>query len=67
MEWTTEPPTKPGWYWHCDPERDGETQVFEVWLESGTLWLSDYGEFVAVSRMYGRWMGPLDVPDPPEK
>ena len=61
MIWTSEEPTKPGFYWYKDPrcaptifllDRDDETG--DMFLIEGGCW--DFGE------LDGQWFGPLNPP-----
>lgn len=61
-QWTTEPPTKPGWYWWRglavdDPEDGPITTIAHVWYADGEMH-SDLGDAGAL----GAWCGPLEPP-----
>jgi hypothetical protein len=62
--WTTEPPTKPGWYWHRE---SGEAVVVKV-LSVGNDYRSDLIELDGDDGPYyvrptGQWAGPLKPPE----
>ena len=59
--WTTDQPTKPGWYWYRFSERDVNPEICR---------LTEDGEFYKVGEecsyefieLTGLWAGPLDPP-----
>jgi hypothetical protein len=69
-EWTTTPPTEPGWYWAYilidEPiismvfiDKDG--RVFDPDYESDDIYqMQPVGETI-----FTHWLGPLPVPEPP--
>lgn len=64
QEWTEQKPTVKGYYWWCE-FRD----VMPVYIGGetvGHLWAWANGYEYSLDRMIGFWMGPLDVPNPPE-
>jgi hypothetical protein len=74
MKWTTEAPTKPGWYWASFfDESDREWLTFMVFItHSGKVFdpeLDDDDEFnklLPQDTIFTRWFGPLDQPEPPK-
>ena len=73
MEWTTEKPSKPGWYWHskcawAGRENEGPVCVkVEDELLSGELRaypaFMDYSEKLDDEFTFpGLWYGPIDAP-----
>jgi hypothetical protein len=61
--WTTETPTKPGWYW--SQTRGGRPQVIELSLEldSRRLTVTQTGAYVGhLEADNHRWAGPLLLP-----
>lgn len=72
MQWTTTPPTRPGWYWIW---HEGFQYIYEVCtldrnighreLKAGDLIIDgDEGAF-AINDLGWYWAGPIDVPAPP--
>jgi hypothetical protein len=70
MTWTTETPTKPGWYWLrdlmndtpiCDPTTYTVVRLsFDL---QGHTWVHDSDGFVQLSQRFrGSWAGPLEPP-----
>jgi hypothetical protein len=70
--WTSELPTRPGWYWfHGGPNWDADVQpiaVEVVWHdeEGGQLDVWHDGIAQPIEKWPGSWLGPVDVPAPPE-
>ena len=65
QEWTTRPPTEPGWYWCFSIIGDIEMLWLYVDSHDGskTLWGNrDPVEF----NDFTHWLGPLSVPEPPQ-
>lgn len=70
MKWTTEKPTKPGWYWW---RRYPKKKAYKVEVKRGrgvlrgNQWLEVYWEGERVARfdepVRGEWAGPLDEPE----
>lgn len=67
LDWTTESPTKPGWYWAM--YLDTEPWIVRVAKDKDGIlkWWED-----GVSRSWdldtvSYWMGPLPVPEPPKE
>lgn len=56
--WTTEKPTKPGWYWWKDIDR--RERVVEI-IDRGEGWLdaSAVGLLWSVKNLAGEWQGPI--------
>ena len=67
--WTTEKPTKPGWYWYRD--KDIPTQPVYVYNAVGglfvELWNGEIRSFESRSgrwkSMSGQWAGPIREPE----
>jgi hypothetical protein len=56
MTWTTEKPTKAGWYWyHCD----GQDDKIVVYVDKNMV--VEQGAW-HVSEITGQWCGPLEPP-----
>jgi hypothetical protein len=74
LEWTTEPPRVAGWYWvyvHHNKFPSGPSLV-EVKLSDGALGTWSGGDFEPVEDYAGEllkahWLGPLPMPEPPQK
>jgi hypothetical protein len=69
LQWTTDPPTREGWYWAIDAE-DGEINLHRVFrADHGgndkplEVWLDQY-ESDNLSD-YTCWLGPLPIPNKP--
>jgi hypothetical protein len=61
MNWTTDKPTKPGWYWYRTSEEDKTLYMVNVRELGGhinAIW-SD-GRSERVIDMPGEWQGPLE-------
>ena len=62
MKWTSEKPTKPGWYWYR-----GETDLNEliIWVSSDLRVVYpaslNFKSF-AVDEVPGQWAGPIEPP-----
>ena len=75
MEWTKEPPTKPGWYWYLpywylppgETEFPPEIDIVQI-SSSFDVWEMFYDESRELA-MYpdGYWAGPIDPPALPTK
>ena len=73
MEWTTEGPTVPGYYWvYTVPEHEDKPKIYcvEVGILGGKLFFNfqvngyEWEEEISAERTT-HWMGPLDEPRPP--
>lgn len=70
--WTTEPPTQEGWYWakpdmSKKPEHDN-VQVVYLWDWDGEPKVMVSGVEISVPVFhFTHWLGPLPVPELPEK
>lgn len=69
-EWTTEPPTEPGWYWarHANQKRLPGAIVVEIGagLDGGLYaYPAGEGHHGWDMQMFTHWLGPLPVPAPP--
>ena len=59
MTWTTEKPTRPGWYWYRKGEKDVQL-LMDVRKIEGQLtahWSNGVSE--VIDHMCGEWSGPL--------
>lgn len=56
--WTTDKPTKPGFYWFR--ETNGEERYMVKVYNDGTMWRSHYIEEEKMTE--GQWAGPLEPP-----
>lgn len=64
LEWSTEPPTQEGWYW-AKLKKSGERRIYQIFVDNGNVYIeSDHGE---QPDMISNWIGPLPVPELPEK
>jgi hypothetical protein len=62
MNWTTQKPTTPGWYWWRDVGRSHGV-VVQVDPETGTVSSSGTGEYRLLKEIVGgEWFGPLEQP-----
>jgi hypothetical protein len=69
QEWTTKPPTEPGWYWvYAAPSYAPEDAVLEpVYVEGDEIFDAEFS-LDGVGLLLNdktRWLGPLPVPEPP--
>ena len=67
MKWTSEKPTKPGWYWYMEFGRSYVLRLYEVQLPelatpSKPLYAASGYFGGAVDDMHGQWAGPLEEP-----
>ena len=64
MIWTTEAPTKEGWYWFSEPDGSDERIVNVYHTEGGVSGpLAAHGENFKLVDLNGhRWAGPLERP-----
>lgn len=62
MKWTSEKPTKPGYYWQLN--ESGDAQVLRVYQSAaGRLFAASFADWeTPVSRLDGQWAGPLEEP-----
>lgn len=59
LEWTTEPPKVPGWYWFKDDlfcKKGGIMRITDVWIE----------ELKKTSGPHDQWAGPIPEPREPK-
>ena len=56
MSWTTEKPSKPGWYWYR--ESKGEPEILSLYKDDGQLLISGIG----LQEFPVEWAGPLEPP-----
>lgn len=69
QKWTTEPPTKPGWYWARPGPKwtDRETQAVQVMSIGSTRLVSAPGcDGFTDLDYYDLWAGPIEAPPLPE-
>lgn len=59
--WTTEKPSRPGWYWRRGTYRDPSPIIVEVDGAGYFQWPD--GSFDDVQVTGGEWAGPLDPPE----
>ena len=71
LQWTTEPPTREGWYWAINKD-DREIWLYRVFrADHGgndkplEAWVDQY-ESMRLSD-FSHWLGPLPVPAPPSE
>lgn len=57
LEWTTEAPTEPGWYW---AECEGVTKLVAPDGGDGVEVVGESGKFYV--GYFSRWLGPIPVP-----
>lgn len=58
--WSTEPPTKDGWYWAYDRD-DGFLDMVYYGDSGGMMWIQK-----AIAKLFTHhWLGPLPKPEPP--
>lgn len=62
MAWTTEMPTKPGWYWYRWDLNDNTPVVVEVHPEHDSVGPWGDGSDSRLSDTSGEWAGPLKPP-----
>lgn len=60
MRWTSEKPSKPGWYWWRNMQSDPPEppQPVEIYWVNHLV----YGPMLHVSRFEGEWAGPIELP-----
>ncbi|WP_447978760.1 hypothetical protein [Candidatus Nitrospira bockiana] len=64
LQWSTDKPATPGWYWHRGTYHDPCPIVVEV-DQAGYFQWPD-GSFDDVHVTGGEWAGPIDPPDEPQ-
>ena len=70
MEWTTEVPTKMGYYWACVRADARDTGVYIVKVVHAfnelvaTIPGKGYKQYL---ESFTHWMGPLDIPEAPKE
>lgn len=70
-DWTTEPPTEPGWYWATPRMVEGwediSPQIAEVYknLSDRLKVLFDGNDDFDLAD-FTHWLGPLPLPEPPK-
>ena len=68
LEWTTTPPTVPGWYWVR--KHNGDIDIDNVYECKGMFFIADgyFGDLdLAVTKAsYTHWLGPLPIPELPK-
>jgi len=69
-DWTTKPPTEPGWYWSQWPEYDVhrfvELVVPDKTSASGLVVVRVDGSEALIEQDYIEWW-PIPIPEPPRK
>ena len=66
MTWTTETPTKKGYYWHrCVGER--RASIVWVFYWDGALRMTLGGDFLKIVDVGGQWAGPIPEPEEPKE
>ena len=73
MTWTTDKPTKEGWYWYREKMIEPEcVLVFEGIYESADGWterrmmcrsIDEGDDSTSVKHLSGEWAGPIEVPE----
>ena len=63
LEWTTDPPTEPGWYWIHFPSGAVECAKIDVINSNGIP--IEFADRWALERVT-HWLGPLPTPEPPK-
>ncbi len=58
-QWTTEPPTKPGWYWARQKDKDPSP----VWFDGYEVWTVDQKKSADA---FDLWCGPIHPPEVPK-
>lgn len=67
LEWGTESPTAPGWYWlDEDPKPPRPVEVVPFGPD-GNMHIRGYTEMRLVDKIMGRWAGPIPMPEEPAK
>jgi tagatose-1,6-bisphosphate aldolase non-catalytic subunit AgaZ/GatZ len=64
VNWTTEIPTVPGWYWYRTSEQEKTLLLLAVYAFSDrmkAIWPS--GQSESIINMPGEWSGPLELPE----
>jgi hypothetical protein len=69
MQWTTTPPTEPGWYWvRWNIPYIHDVEIVRVYREhqGDRLFVADIGEDAEFElAKFTHWLGPLPIPEPP--
>lgn len=68
MDWTRETPGEPGWYWYAVNSNDvpRPAQVWEPFGRNSPLVARVDGNTYEADRLTGYWLGPLELPAPPQ-
>jgi hypothetical protein len=71
LEWRTEPPTEPGYYWACDMGPNAEDlerilQVAYISYIGDRLTCSVHGDDNWPMHIFTHWLGPLPEPELPK-
>lgn len=66
MTWSTDKPTKPGFYWYRT--HDCETEIMKVTgNRNDRLWAQStddgFDGALPVKHLHGEWFGPLEIPE----
>ena len=67
LDWTTEPPKEPGYFWAMSPLRQIEPRtIVEIReTENGLRAYATGNNYGYPLDMFTHWLGPLPVPEPP--
>jgi hypothetical protein len=69
IEWTTTPPTEPGWYWVRSESKYKHTWIVEVSIKNGVAHMyseMDSEDYPVWDGFATHWLGPLPPPEPPK-
>lgn len=72
MNWTREAPTETGFYWFydCDQLQMSIAHISDIEIYYGTglrAAFTDEDHLIPLSRVWGYWMGPIEVPEGPNE
>jgi len=69
MEWTTERPKKPGWYWYRGSVFKSRIfwEMYEVDVDGYRIYTDENGctKYTIINELDGEWAGP--IPEPTER
>ena len=69
LEWSTTPPTVPGWYWaklNDESYNNGNEKIQVVLVNKGGLVLMVEDDSPNITLAFSHWLGPLPIPEPPK-
>lgn len=67
LEWTTEPPKVPGWYWCRDAEGEIRLRQLENFVGGPRLFVCGISKHIFPDELTGiQWSGPIPEPRPHE-